>query len=307
MGWSQCEPVFVLGCADKIAGIRTDLQEAYAWIPGIEDKPTIGGWNSIDYEKVVELWPDIVISSSTDLGTLENNLCGIPYVILFRGLDQDSNDRDMKILGEILEKEERVDEFLSWRQDYIDLLKERTDKIGPSDRIRVYCESTNHDFYAAAKQSGANDVINIAGGINVGGDLEGTPYFVEVDPEWVVETNPDAIVITASMLNEPPESYLNYNADEDATKNLDEYLNMTYHRTAIKDTNAAKQNRIYLLQGNYAEFGRGRGIIGACYMAKWFHPELFEDLDPEKPNREYFEDWLGAPYQGIWAYPQANA
>lgn len=49
MGWSQCEPVFILGETDKIAGIRSDLKESYAYIPGLNDKPTIGGWNSIDY------------------------------------------------------------------------------------------------------------------------------------------------------------------------------------------------------------------------------------------------------------------
>jgi iron complex transport system substrate-binding protein len=306
MGWSQCEPVFILGETEKVAGIRSDLKESYAYIPGLKDKPTIGGWNSIDYEKVIELSPDIVIASSTDLAKLESDLHGIPYVILFRALDEDSNKKDMKTLGKILEKEERADDFISWRQKYIDLLKEKTDKIKPSERIKVYCESTNHEFYAAAKGGGVNDVISIAGGINIAGNLTGAPYFVDVSPEWVIKENPEAIIIDASMLNDPPESYLNYFAEENAMENLDEYLRATCNRTALKNTEAAKKGHIYLIQGNYAEFGRSRGIIGACYMAKWFHPELFNDLDPEKPNKEYFEEWLGAHYNGIWAYPQAS-
>ncbi len=306
MGWSQCEPVFILGETDKVAGIRSDLKESYAYIPGLKDKPTIGGWNSIDYEKVVELSPDFVIASGTDLTKLESDLHGIPYVILFRALDQESNNNDMKVLGKILEKEERAEDFISWRQKYIDMLKEKTDKITASERMKVYCESTNHEFYAAAKGGGANDVINIAGGVNIAGNLTGAPYFVDVSPEWVLKENPEAIIIDASMLNDPPESYLNYFAKENATENLDEYLRTTYNRTALKDTEAAEQGRIYLLQGNYAEFGRSRGVIGACYMAKWFNPELFKDLDPEKLNKEYFEEWLGAPYNGIWAYPRVE-
>lgn len=37
---------------------------------------------------------------------------------------------------------------------------------------------------------------------------------------------------------------------------------------------------------------------------EWIYPEQFQDLDPEEIHREYFEEWLGVPYQGIWAYPQ---
>jgi len=55
MSATNCEPIFILGAADKIAGMRTDLQETHAWIPGITDKPTIGGWKEIDYEKVIEI------------------------------------------------------------------------------------------------------------------------------------------------------------------------------------------------------------------------------------------------------------
>jgi iron complex transport system substrate-binding protein len=41
-------------------------------------------------------------------------------------------------------------------------------------------------------------------------------------------------------------------------------------------------------------------------MAKWFYPERFKDLDPEVVHKEYFEEWLGVPYRGIWTYPQAS-
>ena len=127
---------------------------------------------------------------------------------------------------------------------------------------------------------------------------------VDVEPEWVLKENPEAIILAASMLGVSPESYLDYIVEENATESLDEYLDMTYNRTVLKDTDAAKQGRIYLLQGAYTDFGRG--FIGAHYMAKWFYPNVLKDLDPDAINREYFETWIGAPYQGIWAYPQAS-
>ncbi len=42
---------------------------------------------------------------------------------------------------------------------------------------------------------------------------------------------------------------------------------------------------------------------GMAYMAKWFHPELFGDLDPQAMHEEYLERFQGVPYQGIYAHP----
>ncbi len=299
MSASNCEPIFVLGGVDQIAGMRMDLQESYSWIPGIEDKPTIGGYNEIDYEKVIELWPDIVISATSNMDNLESNLgpSEIPYVILFRTLDQDAYDRDLKLLAKILEKEERADEFLSWKQSCLDPLKEITDKIDSVDRRKVYCESVHHAFYTVTKNSGAHDVINMAGGNNIARDLTGQPYCIDVDPEWVLTKNPDVVILMTGIAN--------YTTEDNNIENLDQLLKFAYNRTGLKETNAAENGQIYLINPTYTDWGRG--FIGASYMARWFYPDISKNLDPDAINKEYFENWLGVPYQGIWAYPRVSA
>ncbi len=48
-------------------------------------------------------------------------------------------------------------------------------------------------------------------------------------------------------------------------------------------------------------------LIGTAYMAKWFHPELFEDLDPEAIHQEYLTEFQGLDYDlnehGVFVYP----
>jgi iron complex transport system substrate-binding protein len=77
-----------------------------------------------------------------------------------------------------------------------------------------------------------------------------------------------------------------------------------YNRTGFKETNAAVKGHIFLINPAYTDWGRG--FIGASYMAKWFYPDIFKDLDPEAINKKYFEKRLGVPYTGIWAYPIAS-
>ncbi len=47
-----------------------------------------------------------------------------------------------------------------------------------------------------------------------------------------------------------------------------------------------------------------RWIVGHVCFAKWLHPDLFEDLDPEQIHKEFLEDFLGVEeLEGTWVYP----
>ena len=39
-------------------------------------------------------------------------------------------------------------------------------------------------------------------------------------------------------------------------------------------------------------------------MGKWFHPELFEDIDLAAVEDEMLQKFYGAEIEGAWAYPQ---
>ncbi|RCV65843.1 iron complex transport system substrate-binding protein [Methanophagales archaeon] len=43
-----------------------------------------------------------------------------------------------------------------------------------------------------------------------------------------------------------------------------------------------------------------------AYWAKWFHPELFSELDPQDIHQQYLTDFLGIDYDldehGVFAY-----
>jgi len=50
---------------------------------------------------------------------------------------------------------------------------------------------------------------------------------------------------------------------------------------------AVKNNRVFVLDGE-TESASCRGVVGVCYCAKWFYPDVLMDLDPDAINREYF-------------------
>ena len=299
------EPIWVLA-PDKVVGVRTDLKESggYSWLPGMQDKPTIGAWKEPDYEKIMELEPDIVITGTkkAEAEAEKLGLAGITVV----GLDFAKHENfanGLKILAKILGKDERAGEFISWRQNCIDVVKERTEELEPEEKITVYGESNARLWLTPSKGTGFHGVITTAGGNNIAGDLPGG--YVDVEPEWVVRENPEVIVMAATMYGWIPALGLDYFADESDIADMKQYLEETYNRTGLKETDAAKEGRVYLLHGALAE-PACRAFVGVHYCAKWFYPEQFEDLEPEEIHREYFEEWLGVEYKGVWAYPPVS-
>jgi len=66
-----------------------------------------------------------------------------------------------------------------------------------------------------------------------------------------------------------------------------------------------KSGHVYIINGNLRNDAT-KGLIGAAYLAKIFHPDVV-DLDPEELHQEYLHKFLGLDYDlnshGVFIYP----
>ena len=48
--------------------------------------------------------------------------------------------------------------------------------------------------------------------------------------------------------------------------------------------------------------------LGYAYLAKWLHPDLFKDFDPQAIHQEYLTRFMGIDYDldehGVFVYPE---
>lgn len=291
------EPIFILGATEKLVGVTNTAQDDWSEvIPAMKDKPTIGPWSEIDYEKVIELQPEIAIVGSGYIQTAEEKLNPAGIKVIY--LDFKDSGASLRKLADIMgsNEENRAEAFVTWKAKYEDQLRDIVCKIGSADKVKVYGESNYQLWYTGGNRSGLNRAILAAGGINIASNLSGS--FLEVDPEWVFKENPQIIVMAET--NTVPESVTGYSKND--TNIALRYLQEIAKRTAINKTDAIQMNKIYIIHGYLTEVGT-RNFIGSCYLAKWFYPEELENIDPNAIHKEYFEKWLGAQYSGIWAYP----
>lgn len=302
--WSY-EPIWLLGAQDTVIGVTTDAKDLeYTWLDGMNEKPIIGTYKELDYEKVADLHPQMIIILSKVLAAKrvdEEKLksLGVSIIVLDFN-NQETFDSEFRILAKILQKDERAEEFLSWKNDHLDQIMEKIKGIEP--KIRVYGEwSYSPWLTSTADSSGLHSIISMSGGENIAANLsisKGTSTF-NVDPEWVLNENPEAIIFSA---------FGNYTGYEvDSNENAKQFVSEAYNRTGLNDTDAARNHKIILIDGKCVE--TVRGFMGIYYLSKFLYPEKFKDLgleDIDSMHKEYFEKWLGVPYKGIWTYTSAS-
>lgn len=292
------EPVYILGQEDKIVGTMVQASKCLNFLSGIEDLPILGTYAEHDYEKIVELDPDLVIVYPNYAEPVYEALSGTGIEIAtFKFNDQNRFADELRTLADMMGGEEKAEEFLSWRQEYLDLLEDRTADIEPDERCKVYVEYARVPWESSGNDSPVDGRVKRAGGLNIASVIDVvTPM---VSPEWVLESNPQAIVFLSTDDYSPP-MLTNYFMEN--TDNAHSFLDEAATRSGLSGTDAVKEDNLYVMD-QFLMASAARDFIASMYLAKWFYPDKFEDFDPEEVHREYFEEWLGVPYQGIWAYP----
>ena len=292
------ETLLALGTKDMIVGVDRAFHERMAEF-GLLDLPEVSMHSqSIDYEMILTLKPDIVLlplSQTEDANDITKNLPNTSIVVM--GLaSQKTIYSDIVTMGFVLGKEKEANELISWMKGYEDLVGERTRYLKSEDMPTFYYEymsgSEEKWWVITPDDPGAGKVAEGTGGRNIAAGLAGTS--VEVDPEWILEKNPDYMFadLMKGFDSGPGKT-------EEDMKNL--LAKVLSNRQGFEKVNAVKNQRVYLIDRDI--IGGPRWVIGHIYFAKCMHPELFEDISPEEIHKEYLKKFHNLEVAGTWAYP----
>jgi len=161
---------------------------------------------------------------------------------------------------------------------------------------RVY-EGGRSDFYqTGGVGSSSNNVTVMAGGKNIFADTTGD---ATVDPESLVKRDPQFIVWKISNIG-------GYSLAKDNTTKFKEKQDEVMGRSELSNVSAVKNGNVHIQSADV--FFGGRYFLSIIYLAKWLHPDLFKDLDPEAIHQEYLTRFQGLDYnlskQGAFVYPE---
>lgn len=298
-----------------IAGMDTSLQDYRAdmWkhfteeMPELTKIPVVGtvGDKTFNVEQVIALHPDVIFIPVDLKDQYESDAkpkldeAGVQTIYIDYHAEQlDKHQKSIEAIGKALGKEKRAAEISQFYTDHVTKVLDRVKTIH-KPKPTVYIEvgmkgpeefsnsfSGNYSWGALATLCGA-DVIT----------KDVVKRTAPINPEFVLEKNPDIIMIMGSYWPKTPTSMrLGFEANEEQSQAL--LKAFTTQREGWSQLKAVKDKQVYSIH-----HGLPREVYDAAVfesLAKTFYPEEFTDVDPEATLKEFYDRFLPFTYGGIW-------
>jgi iron complex transport system substrate-binding protein len=288
------EALCIFGEQDKVVGVVGTARMPGELKTFLSEIPLVGessfNW---DMEKIIELKPDLVLALSyQSYPDYEKQLkvAGIP-LIQMDFYQPGKNYKEFRNLGWLLHKKERAEKLVNFEQQHINIIQNRIVDLNEDKKLRVYFESYN-DYKTVGPGSGDHDTIIACGGLNIFADASSKSP--EIDPEAVIARNPQIIIKTVTG------STLLSGYDAENTSTIEDARNNIIKRPGWDHIDAVKNGRVYIIS---TDSKSTHPSIYQSYIAKWFYPKLFLDMDPEVIHKEWMKEFLGIDFKGVYAYP----
>ena len=197
------EMLFALNLADCIVGV-TDRCD---YPPEAKDIERVGGFGTPNIEKLLVLRPDLVIANGLERRDAAGILAGAGIQLLeFRIRSLQEMFEAIREIGRLTGRLQQAEKAVEAMQTNLRQTAEKFRQIPPSQRPKVFVEIWHDPITTAGGSSFVNDVIIRAGGINVAGNI--SQAYPCINPEKVIEWNPDIIILCSMESKDRPQSRL---------------------------------------------------------------------------------------------------
>ncbi len=275
--------------------------------PAIARIPTFGGFESgtFDIEQAIAQQPDVIIlnieaqHATEDARYIEKlDALGIPVVYVdFRNNPMENTEPTMRLFGKLFGKEERAEAFIDFRNRQIRRVTDVIEARQPArpnvfiERIGGYTE----DCCLSFGNENFGRFVEMAGGNNIAKTIIPNT-FGQLNPEQVIVANPDQVVVTSANWEAfaPGGRWVGVGPGADLSQARQKLAWYT-RRPAYAGIKAQQDQAFHAIWHQF--YNSPYQFVAIQQLAKWLHPTLFADLDPEASFRELHERFLPVPYE----------
>ena len=262
--------------------------------PQLKNYPLIGeARGKDDPEKIIEINPQVILKTSmigqssaptaAEADTLQSKtdipVVSLPYGSLSNEKEKTEMYSSLRIMGEVVGKQERAEEVIAYIEATMQDLENRTADIPESERKTAYV--------GGVSIAGAHGIIstepayppflwvnanNVAAGM-------GTDH-ADIAKEALVDWNPEYIFIDIGTLQLGNEGAIGELKND----------------TSLTGLSAVKNNKVYgVIPYNFYSTNYESVLANAYFVGKVLYPERFEDVDPAAKADEIYTFFLGKP------------
>lgn len=257
--------------------------------------------NEVSPEEILNINPDGIIAPISYKASLDeiSKKINIPVIYVdYHDQDLEKHLKSTEIIAKATGLEKNLDGINTFYNEKVGNIIERAKKIEKNPRVYVeigYSGPSQYDnTYGINKMWGR--IIEDTAGENIMRNVLDPDDAKPVNPEYVLNENPEIILITGAIWKEMPDSMkLGFDIkEEDVQKKLEEYVN----RQGWSSLDAVKNKNVYAVA--HAMCRDMTDFYSYEVLAKIFHADEFKDIDPDKDIKEYYEKFMPIDFEGTW-------
>jgi iron complex transport system substrate-binding protein len=246
------EILFTLGLGNQLVAV--DQFSDYP--PGAKSILNIGGSRgSFNFEKIVELQPDVVLGAGPTPPETIQKLAELKLTVVIVGSRKSTMENimdDIRLTGKIAGVPERAQQVTDAMQTKLTLLKAKVADARTKPKVYWEIDATNLSKpFSVGPGNFVNDIITLAGGENIFAST--LSPFPQISTEQIVAASPDVIILVSHVT---PES--------------------VKMRAGWDTISAVKNGRIFVVDENLTSRTGPRVVDGLEAAMKLIHPELFQ-------------------------------
>ncbi|MBS4192552.1 ABC transporter substrate-binding protein [Bacillus sp. FJAT-49705] len=251
---SNTEIAFALGLGEEVVGV-SDYDN---YPEEVANKEKIGGME-FNVEKIISLKPNLVLAHASSAHNSAEGLkqlrdAGIAVLVVNDAKNIDQVYESINMIGTASGEKEKAEELVAGMKEKFEAIKEKAKEIKDEDRKKVFVEvSPAPEIYAAGANTFINELLEMIHADNVITE-EGWP---KMDPEAVIERNPDVIITTHGYYVEDP-------------------VGNVLSRDGWQGINAVKNKQVVDVNSDAVTRTGPRLVEGVEELAKAIYPETFK-------------------------------
>lgn len=305
----------IIAWDDALVKKAPDLSAAYSKkFPELSKIPVFPNPYTTDFsvEKALVAQPDLLIfdiglkSKLTESGTLSLlEKSGLPVIFIdFRQYPLKNTMPSMTLLGQVFGEPQQAEAFNQFYQQRLDLIRSKVATLDKSQRPSVFIERaagiSGEDYCCKTFGNGNfGEFVETAGGNNLGSQWFSTGMGGEINEEQLIHSNPEYYLMTAADWDSTrkgsssvPLGYTGEKAKSQAR------LTKLMERPKLRSLAAYQNKQVLALYQQY--YDTPFNIIAVEAIAKFLHPNLFTELDPQADSDYLHKTFTALEGDGVF-------
>ncbi|MGC4010773.1 MAG: ABC transporter substrate-binding protein [Pseudomonas sp.] len=295
----------VVGWQNDVRLLDPHTFDVYAQrFPQVKQIPLIGqaSEQSVSAEQILALKPDLAVFSIAGEGPTQHSpiadilaAAGVPVVFVdFRVHPIEGVRTSLTALGTALGRQAEADQYLKFYDAHLQRIRDGVAGLDDAHKPSVFLELLAGVWQAPGHttgKSGLGSVIDTVGGRNIAaGVVPGA--LGDISVEYALSAKPDLYIATG---NRQPGLILGAGVSQQQAR---ESLGKVLQRPEFASLDAIRNGKAHGLWHDF--YNSPFNILAIEAMARWVHPERFQDLNPAKTQAQINQDFLRIGLDGTY-------